>query len=653
MPFTLKDYSDIRELAKGGMSRLYLATQISLRRQVVIKEMAAGLVTTKNEIKRFENEAQAGASLSHDNIIRIYDFGEEKGSFYIAMEYVDGSDLDQLLQDEKFPREIGMMILHQALRGLAYAHEKGVVHRDVKAANILVGNGGAVKVVDFGLAYAGAHSAQLTSTGAIVGTPVYMSPELVNGEVSKDPRMDIWAAGVILYRLITGEFPFTGENVPSTLINIIQNKEKSAEEIDKTLPPNLAAQLHACLEKDHAKRLATLGPLIQALQDHFFDLGVRDPVDMIRRYFADRNGTIADLRTSLARYYLTKGNEYFAAEKHATALAHYREAQKRDPKNREISHAVKKAEDLAVTTLTARTAKVQKYVVTQVRSTRRQGRGLKTFFLTAALLAAVVAAGLVSFYVWRPGTFITTASRLFDGGVIVRLFDAVHNMLSTHPSGISVSHLPEQSAAAPPANMQPDTQHVRTLANGNAPAGVTLYGPRDSGAPASTQHFSRDSAHARTQVLVSEQGLVRVEVNPVYAEVKIDNATTMTLDQRSDGAWLAKGVHQFTGSANGLTPAMAIVTVAGNDTHFVMLNLMVPAKKPGALQIYSDIAAEIYVDGEMKGNTPTSAPIALAEGDHIVLFKRPGFAPYQKIVTIKSGETKEMRVEPQPKKAGE
>src|SRR5271157_2746689 len=118
MPFTLKDYAGIKDLAKGGMSRIYLATQISLRRQVVIKEMAAGLVTTKNEIRRFENEAQAGASLSHDNIIRIYDFGEEKGSFYIAMEYIDGSDLDQLMKDEDFPGEIGMMILHQALRGL-------------------------------------------------------------------------------------------------------------------------------------------------------------------------------------------------------------------------------------------------------------------------------------------------------------------------------------------------------------------------------------------------------------------------------------------------------------------------------------------------------------------------------------------------------
>ncbi|HMD68413.1 MAG TPA: PEGA domain-containing protein, partial [Chitinivibrionales bacterium] len=458
--------------------------------------------------------------------------------------------------------------------------------------------------------------------------------------------------GVILYRLITGEFPFTGENVPSTLINIIQNREKPAEETDKTLPTALAVQVHACLEKDHTKRLAALGPLIQALQDYFFDLGVRDPVDMIRRYFADRTGTIAEVRALLARYHWTKGNEYFAAEKHLTALAHYQEAQKCDPKNREISHAVKKAQDLAVTTLTTRTAKVQEYVVTSVRAKNRKRRKWGGLVAALVVFCALVAAGLVSFYAWKPGTFLNAASRLSSGTVFVRLWDAVRNRLQTRPAGVTVSRMPEQNTAPAAADKQSDTQHVNTIADTGAPKAETSSRAHDSGESAPL-HASRDSVHARSQVPVSDQGLVRVEVNPVYAEVKIDNNQTMTLDQRSDGVWLAKGAHQFTGSASGLAPATGIVTVAGSDTHVVVLNLMMPTKKPGALQIYSDIAAEIYVDGELKGNTPTSAPIALAEGDHIVLFKRPGFAPYQKIVTIKSGETKEMRVEPQPKKAGE
>ena len=328
------------------------------------------------------------------------------------------------------------MILHQALRGLAYAHEKGVVHRDVKAANILVGRGGAVKVVDFGLAYAGAHSAQLTSTGAIVGTPVYMSPELVNGEATKDPRMDIWAAGVILYRLIAGEFPFTGENVPSTLINIIQNKEKPAEEIDKTLPPNLAAQLHACLEKDHSKRLAELGTLIQALQDHFFDIGVRDPVDMIRRYLTDKNGMIDGTALAAGELPLDKGKRVLCGRKacdRARALPGSAEARS---EKQGISHAVKKAENLVAAMLTSRTAKVQEYVVTQVRSKRQARQGFKRFLLTAVVLCAVAAGGGVLFYFWKPGTFTVAASRLLDGTGISALFDAVRSRSDTHPSNV-------------------------------------------------------------------------------------------------------------------------------------------------------------------------------------------------------------------------
>ena len=326
MPFTLKDYTDITELAKGGMGKIYCATQVSLNRKVVIKEMAGGLLTTKNEIKRFENEAQAGAALNHDNIIRIYDFGEEKGSFYIAMEFIDGPDLDQLLKQNDFPREIGMMILQQALKGLAYAHEHGIVHRDVKPANMLISRNGAVKMVDFGLAYAGTQSGQLTTTGAIVGTPVYMSPELVSGEETRSKCMDIWAAGIILYRIITGDFPFTGDNVPATLISIMQTKEKPAEDIDRTLPPRFADLLHSCLVKDHTKRLPDLSLLIEALQNHFFEIGIRDPVDTIRRYLADKDGSAADIRPHLVRYHIAKGKECSKAMKFSTAQAHYQEA---------------------------------------------------------------------------------------------------------------------------------------------------------------------------------------------------------------------------------------------------------------------------------------------------------------------------------------
>jgi|GEM_PF-6951529 serine/threonine protein kinase len=651
MPFTLKDYSDIKELAKGGMSRIYLATQISLNRKVVIKEMAAGLVTTKNEIKRFENEAQAGASLSHDNIIRIYDFGEERGSFYIAMEFVDGLDLDQLLKQEDFPREIGMMILQQALKGLAYAHEHAVVHRDVKAANILVARNGAVKVVDFGLAYAGARSAQLTSTGAIVGTPVYMSPELVNGEETKDACMDIWAAGVLLYRLVTGEFPFTGENVPSTLITIVQDKEKPAEELDKTLPHFLAEQLHACLEKDHTKRLPAFMPLIQALQDYFFELGVRDPIDMIKKYLSDKGAAMDELQSLLVRYHRSKGDEFSRAEKHATALAHYREARKRDPKSGELAQLIRSLEEHFADTLTTRTAKVGEYVMTEVRARRRGGKKRRFVAWSVAACTTVVAAGLAAIYLWQPGPVDTAFERIIApamgrvAGAIRANFDA---RVSPAPAVHDAVRDPDTGADKMRARMQAGNVPLANNSNAQPSPRTSLdSGVRVRALPA------KDSTGPRVETAAQPRGLVRVLVNPVYAEVKIDNGETMTLDQRSDGKWFGTGVHQVIASAEGFASVTDTITVAGNDTHFVMLNLMPGERKSGELVIYSDVASEMYVDGEFKGNTPITAPIALREGQHTVVFKRPGYKPYEKSIYIKSGETSEIKVESGAKKPGE
>jgi tRNA A-37 threonylcarbamoyl transferase component Bud32 len=624
MPFTLKDYSDIKELARGGMSRIYCATQISLNRQVVIKEMAAGLLTTKSEIRRFENEAQASASLSHDNIIRIYDYGEENGSFYIAMEYIDGSDLDVLIQDSRFPREIGLMILHQALRGLAFAHEKDVVHRDVKAANILVGRNGAVKVSDFGLAYAGGSSTQLTSTAALVGTPAYMSPELVNGEENRSARMDIWAAGVMLYRLITGEFPFTGENVPSTLINIIQKRETPAEEIDKTLPSALAEQLHACLEKDRAKRLSVFGPLIAALQDYSFDLGVRDPAGMIQRYFTDKKGTFEELRLILAKYHGIKGKEFQEAGKYSTALAHYREALRHDGGNGDIAKAVSTLEKLEAATLTAKTTNVQDYVVTQVRSRGKSGaRKWKTILwilLGAGLVVGLLGGAKLSH--WHIARGAKSA--------IVYMREEYSKLISSQGTqGNLLKGAPENHAGLPAVKSDFATTAKIVSDSGRGPK--SLQTMRDDGVA------KKESAEML--------GLVRIAVTPSSAIVVADEKDTLTLLQKTAGVALASGVHNFTVFAEGFVSATPSITVAGNDTQTLTISLGAAEKKPGGLQVLSDISAEVYVDGEFRGNAPTQMPIVLAEGQHTLIFKRSGYKPYQNAVMIRSGEIREFKLE--------
>jgi serine/threonine protein kinase len=680
MPFTLKDYTDIQEFATGGMSKIYVAVQISLNRTVIIKEMASGLLTTKNEIKRFENEARSGASLAHDNIIRVYDFGEEKGSFYIAMEFIDGTDLDHLIQEKDCPKEIAMMVLQQALKGLAYAHEQGIVHRDVKPANILISRNGAVKVVDFGLAYANTRSGQLTTTGAIVGTPVYMSPELVNGEETKDRCMDIWAAGVVLYRIMTGEFPFSGENVPSTLIDIIQNKEKPAEELNKTIPHDIAGLLRSCLEKDHTKRLPSLSPLVEAMQNYFFEIGVRDPGDTIKKYFTDKTSALADLNSLLFRYHCTTARELLKTEKHYTALAHFKEAVKYGPDDRALAKEARTLEEYIANTLTSRTATLQDYVVSQVRASerasgragelpkppkkakKRKGRGL-ALALALLLLAAIAGAGIYFVYAKRinPWNEITV---LADSMVRKARDTFLQNVL-----GIKPGEHPSAGTPAPAfAREQQAPVQGRTPSGGNEWAKASTDeksqspgkppSAADSAAPAPQQHVTA-SAGTPVENKAPEQkgrdaysGIVKAEVIPGGASVKVDGRD-LKARELSAGILLGRGVHRFSATADGYTPDTTTVAVLGNDTHYVMINLTVSEKKTGSLQVVSDVAAEIYIDGELKGNTPTTMPITLTEGQHTVVFRRPGFKPYEKTVMIRAGETQAIKVQSAPKNPAE
>src|SRR3989339_2061653 len=260
MAFSLQDYKDLVKVGQGGMATVYQAVQKSLNRNVAIKKMATNFADNEILIKRFENEAKSAASLEHNNIIKIYDFGMDEGVFYISMEFIDGCDLDLLIKDRKFIREIGLMVALQAIKGLEFAHSRGVIHRDIKPGNILISKSGLVKVLDFGLASAG-ESVNLTSTDAVLGTPLFMSPEQARGEKDKDARIDIFSVGVLLYRILSGRFPFTGNNVPAVLYNIVHTAPQDIQELAPALPDELAVQIRLCMEKDKEKRLTGLRPL--------------------------------------------------------------------------------------------------------------------------------------------------------------------------------------------------------------------------------------------------------------------------------------------------------------------------------------------------------------------------------------------------------
>jgi len=214
---TLGQYQIIELIGRGGMAAVYKAYQPSLSRYVALKVLPDALAQDPQFVERFRREALAAAALRHPNIVVIHDVGQQSGFHYIAMEYLEGQTLLTVIQQTgglPLPRIIN--IFNQIASALEYAHRRGLIHRDIKPSNIFIGPGDHVTLMDFGIVKA-MFGAGLTSTGAMIGTPEYMSPEQIEGR-TLDQRSDLYSLGVVLYQMLTGRVPFTGDS-PTAIIN--------------------------------------------------------------------------------------------------------------------------------------------------------------------------------------------------------------------------------------------------------------------------------------------------------------------------------------------------------------------------------------------------------------------------------------------------
>jgi serine/threonine protein kinase len=276
-------YEIIGEVGKGAMGVVYRATDPNIGRTVAIKTLRIDIHGTENEeiLGRFKNEARAAGMMNHANIITIYDAGEQEGMFYIAMEFIEGQTLQGLLkQAHALPVEKATHIVRQVCAGLDYAHARGIIHRDIKPANIMITGDGTVKIMDFGIAKSGGTG--MTSTGQVVGTPNYMSPEQVKGK-PLDGRTDLFSVGVVLYEMLTGSRPFDGENVTSIIYKIVHENPPTPREV-VGLHPGLSAVVMKALAKDPDERFATGAEFGRAVQDYgwFRTEEVRPAPEVIR-----------------------------------------------------------------------------------------------------------------------------------------------------------------------------------------------------------------------------------------------------------------------------------------------------------------------------------------------------------------------------------
>src|SRR5271166_497797 len=256
-------YRVISRLGSGGMAEVYLAQDLLLGREVAVKVLHHHFAEDQEFVERFRREASSAAALSHPNIVAIFDRGEWNGTYYIAMEYVAGRSLKSIVREGgPLDPALAIDIVVQILRAAQFAHKRGVIHRDLKPHNVILGEEGRARVTDFGIARAGA--SDMTLTGSIMGTAQYLSPEQAQGHAVSGAS-DLYSVGVILYELLTGVVPFEGETAVAIAFKQVSAEPRPPSELNPALPASLDAVVLRALAKDPAQRYADAGELIAAL----------------------------------------------------------------------------------------------------------------------------------------------------------------------------------------------------------------------------------------------------------------------------------------------------------------------------------------------------------------------------------------------------
>ena len=256
-------YRVLRKIGSGGMADVWLAEDAHLQRQVALKVLHSRFAQDREFVERFRREAESAAGLHHPNVVAVFDRGEVDGTYYIAMQYLEGRSLKQLI-DVGLTPEQSVYLIRQVLEGARFAHRHGVVHRDLKPHNVIVDDEGKAVVTDFGIARAGV--SEITQTGSVMGTPHYLSPEQAQGE-EVTPVSDLYSIGVMLYEALAGRVPFEGESAVAVAMKQVSQAPQRPSSINPEVSPALDSVVMRALEKSPGDRFQNADAFIAALDN--------------------------------------------------------------------------------------------------------------------------------------------------------------------------------------------------------------------------------------------------------------------------------------------------------------------------------------------------------------------------------------------------
>jgi tRNA A-37 threonylcarbamoyl transferase component Bud32 len=336
----LEKYEILDKVGQGGMAVVYRGLDTTLGREVAVKVLHPHLAELEESRLRLQREAQAVAKLHHENILEIFAYsGLDSTESFIVTEFIHGQTLRDFLKDSQIPLpEIAAMIVHEICRALGHAHSLGVIHRDIKPENIMIRSDGLLKLMDFGIAQI-IDKQRMTITGQILGSPAYMAPEQVEGK-SADYRTDVFAVGILLYQLATGELPFVGKNPHEVLKKIAEGKFRDPEAVRPEVGGRLSRLMSRALARAPEHRFAEISHMLEELRGYLEESGVTDPRAELNGFFPAPQAYVSEFRPRLVASLTANGEQALAAGRTARALELFNRVLLQDPHNARVARAM-------------------------------------------------------------------------------------------------------------------------------------------------------------------------------------------------------------------------------------------------------------------------------------------------------------------------
>lgn len=513
----LKDltrYTIRQKIGSGGMATVYCADDHVLGREVALKMMHGHLINSPESVRRFSSEALAVAALSHENVIKIFDYGEFESRPYLVMEYVKGGSLQSILEKSgTLPNLVALEVCRQILLGLACAHSKGIIHRDIKPDNIIVDETGVVKIMDFGIAHI-VNQESVTMTGSFIGSPRYISPEQAEGKPLAGTA-DIFSVGVLLYVALSGMLPFNAEVAAAVVHSIIHDSPPSVFKRNNTILFWLSDMVDAFLQKDAALR-PDCAAALSCIDKTCEQQGIKTGRERLRRFLEDP--------------------EQYAASEKQELFEHYRVRARRAAQDRQMAAALKSLEQAkAFGTLTIEDDRMI------------AGHALKRQLKIAALAMVLFAA--CGAWLFAPLHFFPPQkSRPMAG--------------------------PAQQVAAPAAAPRRPMDSQRMV----GASSVIMDSAKPARSSSAFARVNEKQARARAPgdtpaKIAAVPGCVKIQTNPPWAKVFIDNIERGITPAKSIFP-LSAGSHELRIVKEGFQDYRKTFTVEGKDTVHVRVQLV-------------------------------------------------------------------------------